>query len=87
MTGAAIRRPVADAAELRKKQRPVVPKIVADAPHVGMGFDVVALIDGRGAGGSGEDDGTAGLVDGFADGFDLGGVVGGGEIVDFDKVQ
>src|SRR3546814_16916126 len=39
--GAAVWRPVCESLELREKQRPLVPEIVADPPHVRVARDVI----------------------------------------------
>lgn len=87
MAGTAVRGPGVEACELFVEGGPIIPEVVADSPHIGVGGDVRTLGDGGGAGGGGEDDGATGAVDGFADRFDFGCVVGGREVIDFDEVE
>ncbi|MBW8780310.1 MAG: hypothetical protein JF599_00260 [Verrucomicrobia bacterium] len=48
--------------ELVAKRGPLVPKIIADAPHVGVGDDVLSTSERRGAGRGAEDDVLAAAI-------------------------
>src|SRR3546814_18682321 len=86
--GAAVWRPVCESLALREKQRPLVPEIVADPPHVRVARDVIGGRSRRFARREAEHHRAARRVDRAAPGLDyeLVAVTGAGAIVDLDDM-
>ena len=53
------------------QQPPVVPEIIGDTPHVGVGLQVLRLFQRRGAGGKAQDDFPSAVPAAFGDQFDF----------------
>ena len=87
MTRAAKLRPIAKTFELLKERGPVVPKVVAHAPHVGVLTDVLSGAEWRLAGREAEYHLATSTVDRFPDGFDFCAVIRTTDVVDLHKID
>jgi len=67
--------------------RPVVPKIIDDAPHIGMTADMPGVFNRRLARRGAENHGPAAMIDGMPDHLDFLFMIGTREIIHFNKVN